>query len=144
MILSLSKETKNDFTMYRAELLELHRRTIEAHLEKDVEFLVSNVSEDLMSINNGVINYPTINEMRETFQEYLDNTEFTVYRNLSEPIIGFSNDGSIAWSSVQVRVEGNTGQGNNKRKMGFTCAWITLYRRVQNSWIRFIEASSFT
>ena len=130
--------------MYRAELLELHIRTIEAHLEKDVEFLVSNVSEDFMSINNGVINYPTINEMRETFQEYLDNTEFTVYRNLSEPIIGFSNDGSIAWSSVQVRVEGNTGQGNNKRKMGFTCAWITLYRRVQNSWIRFIEASSFT
>ena len=86
---------------------------------------------------------PTENEMQDSFKEYLDNTEFTEYRDLCEPIIGFSEDGSVAWSTVQVRVKGRSEGGNEIHDMDFTCAGITLYRREDGRLVRFIEASSF-
>ena len=96
----MSTLTSKVLDSYRKELLEIYKQTIEAHLIKDVDFLVKDVSKDFMSVNNGEINYPTLNKMRDSFNEYLDNTEFTVYRDLCEPIIDFSEDRSVAWSTV--------------------------------------------
>lgn len=139
----MSTLTSKVLDSYRKELLEIYKQTIEAHLIKDVDFLVKDVSKDFMSVNNGEINYPTLNKMRDSFNEYLDNTEFTVYRDLCEPIIDFSEDRSVAWSTVQVRVEGRSKRGEEMHDIGFTSAWITLYRRENGRWIRFIEVSSF-
>lgn len=134
---------QDDFQVYRKELIVTHKQTIEAHLNKDVDFLLKDVSENFMSVNEGKISYPSMKEMRESFTQYLDNTEFSVYRDLCDPIIGFSDDGSIAWSTVQVRVEGKTKRDNKMHDIGFTCSWITLYRRKDDKWIRFTEVSSF-
>jgi len=135
--------TEDEIEIYREEILGLHRQGIEAHLGKDVDFLVKYVSEDFMSVNNGRISYPSIEDLRNSFNSYLSNTEFSSYRDLTEPVIGFSDDGSIAWSAVRVKVEGKTKKDDTSRDLDFTCAWITLYRRENGKWIRFIEASSF-
>lgn len=128
-----------DFKTLKKELVALHKKEIEAHFTKDVDFLLKNISSDFMSVNGGKITFPTLEEMRESFTMYLDKTEFTKYVDLCDPIIGFSGDGSIAWSTVQIRVEGK----NNDENVAFTCAWITLYKRIEKSWTKFTEVSSF-
>ena len=128
-----------DIKTLKKELVILHRKEIEAHFTKDVDFLLKNVSSDFMSVNGGKISFPSVEEMRESFTLYLDNTEFSKYVDLCDPIIGFSGDGSIAWSTVQVRVEGKSSDD----VIAFTCAWITLYKRKEDRWIKFTEVSSF-
>jgi len=133
--------TENEIEIYREDILVLHRQSIEAHLVKDVDFLVKDVSEGFMSVNNGRISYPTVEELRSSFTGYLSNTEFSSYRDLSEPVIGFSDDGSIAWTAVRVKAEGKTKKGDTSRELDFTCAWITLYRRTEGKKVNGFDSS---
>ena len=99
---------KEDFKRYRKELLFLHKQNIEAHLKKDVDSLVQGVSENFISVNNGKVNFTSIEDMRKNYSEYLENTEFSKYEDQMDPIIGFSEDGSIGWSIVKVSVDGKS------------------------------------
>jgi hypothetical protein len=66
------------------------------------------------------------------------------YRDLQEPIIEFSDDGSVAWSVVRVKVAGiRVMNDGTERELDFICAWIALYRRQNDKWIRLGEVSSF-
>ncbi len=127
----------------KSEILALHQALIDAHLNKDVDFFVRDLSEDYMSISHGEILKPTKEEIRVTYDSYLNNTEFTEYRDLCEPIIGFSQDGSIAWSIVQVKLAGKrTMDDGSERDMDSTWAWLTLYERQGDKWIRLLEVSN--
>ncbi len=140
----LGCHSRPDFEALRSEILELHKSTIEAHLSNNVDFLVRNLSGDFMSVSNGEIDYPTKEELRSEFSSYLNNTEFSEYTDLREPIIGFSKDGSVAWSVVQVKVTGRrTMDDGTQRDLDFTCAWITLYEREGSRWIKLAEVSNF-
>ena len=71
-------------------------------------------------------------------------TTFKEYRDLKQPIIGFSEDGSLAWSIVQVKVTGSSFSNDGIQKdIDFTCAWITLYKNRDNSWLKIAEVSNF-
>ncbi len=144
LMTSLGCQSQPDFEALSSEILELHRSTIDAHLNKNVDFLVQNLSGDFMSVSNGEIDYPTEEEVRSKFTSYLDNTTFSEYADLREPIIGFSNDGSVAWSVVQVKVAGKSKmEDGTQRDLDFTCAWITLYEREGSRWIKLAEVSNF-
>jgi len=128
----------------KKEILGLHEAAIKAHFEKDVDFLVGDLSEDFFLVSNGEIRRPTVEEVRSNFENYLSGTTFTEYRDLREPLIGFSDDGSVAWSVVQVKVAGKrTGDDGSEGELDFTCAWITLYRKRGDRWVRLGEVSSF-
>ena len=133
-----------DFETLRQEILEHHRRAIQAHWDKDVDFLVGDMSDDFFSVSNGEIRHPGREEARATFTDYLTHTTFTEYRDLVEPEVGFSDDGSVAWANVQVKVSGiRRDDDGSTRPMGFTCAWLTLYRRVGDGWTRIGEVSTW-
>lgn len=77
------------------------------------------------------------------FDSYLSNTTFTEYKDLREPIIGYSKDGSIAWSIVQMRVAGRSKRSDgSESEFDDIWAWITLYEREGGRWIRLGEVSS--
>jgi hypothetical protein len=135
-------QSQPDFEALRSEISELHRSAIEAHLNNDVDFLVQNLSDDFLSVSNGEIEYPTGEELRSSFSSYLNNTAFSQYTDLREPIIGFSKDGSLAWSIVQVKVAGKR-KADDETDLDFTCAWITLYEREGSRWMKLAEVSSF-
>jgi hypothetical protein len=140
----LGCHSQPDFEALRSEILELHRSTIGAHLNNEVDFLVENLSADFMSVSNGEIEYPTKEELRSRFSSYLNNTTFSEYADLREPIIGFSKDGSVAWSVVQVKVAGKRKMDDGtQRDLDFTCAWITLYEREGSRWVKLAEVSNF-
>lgn len=63
---------------------------------------------------------------------------------MQEPIVGFSKDGSLTWSIVKVKIGGNRTMKNGaERELDFTCAWITLYEKQGDKWIRLGEVSNF-
>jgi ketosteroid isomerase-like protein len=124
----------------KREILSLHEADIKAHLDKDVDHLVQGQSTSFVSVHSGEIRRPTPEETRAALARYLGSTTFTEYRDLVEPVVGVSPDGSTAWSIVQVRV---TGAKTGGEPIDFTCAWITLYERQGGAWKRIVEASTF-
>jgi len=137
-------QSKPDFEKLRAEIIALHKTTIEAHWKKDINFFTKDISENYFSVGNGEIQKKTKKEITEQFTNYLNNTTFSEYRDLQEPIIGFSKDGSLAWSIVKVKIVGNRKMNDGaERELDFICVWITLYEKPGDTWIRLGEVSSF-
>ena len=133
-----------NFDELRTEILDLHKKTIDAHWKKDIDFFVKDISDDYFSVDNGEIRKPTKEEITARFSDYLKRTTFREYRNLQEPIIGFSKDGSLAWSIVRIKVAGRSSRDDgSESELDFSCAWITLYERRGNGWLRLGEVSSF-
>lgn len=127
----------------RAEILSLHKKSIDAHWKKDISFFIKDISDDYFSVGNGEIRKPIKEEIRAQFSDYLKRTTFREYRNLQEPIIGFSKDDSLAWSIARVKVAGRSSRDDgSESELDFTCAWITLYERRGNEWLRLGEVSS--
>ncbi|MFW9993326.1 MAG: nuclear transport factor 2 family protein [Candidatus Odinarchaeota archaeon] len=135
---------KPDFKALRSGILAHHNALIEAHLNKDVDFFVQYVSEDYLSVSHGEISTQTREEIKSQFTDYLSNTVFTEYKDLREPVIGFSDDGSMAWCIAQIKVKGKrTMDDGSERDLDFICAWISLYKRQDDKWICLGEVSSF-
>ena len=85
----------------------------------------------------------TAAEVEARLAPYLAETEFSHYEDLEAPIIGVSEDGSIAWSIVQVRVAGTrTGAEDEQYSYDTRWAWLTLYRRHGDSWKRIADVST--
>ncbi|HEX9972813.1 MAG TPA: hypothetical protein VGD14_12140, partial [bacterium] len=135
-------QSNPDFEALRSEILELHKKTIDARWNKDADFFIKDLADDFLSVQNGEIQRPQKVEIKTKMSDYLNHATFTEYRDLQEPIIGFSKDGSVAWSIVQVKVAGKrTMDDGTERNLDFTCAWITLYERQGDKWIRLGEVS---
>ncbi len=96
----------------REEILSLHRQLVEAHLHNNAEYFDKGVSPKFVSVSHGEIRRQTPDEVKANIRDYIENTAFTEYRDLTEPIVGFSDDGSAAWSIVRVKVVGRKNTGD--------------------------------
>ena len=133
-----------DLDGLRAEIRDLHRTFIEAHLAADVEGVLRDQADRLTFVANGDVRERTIRETRKLMSSYLPNTRFSEYRDLAEPIVGVSEDGSLGWSIVQVKIAGTRMMEDDAElKLDFTCAWLTLYERQDGRWKRTAEVSTF-
>jgi len=132
----LSCQSKPDFDKLRSEIFSKHKAMIEAHLQKDSDHFIKDMADNFMFVQGGDITYPAKDEVKDRMEAYLSTTTFTEYRDLQEPVIGFSKDGSTAWAIVQVKIScKRKNKDDSERDMEFTCAWITLYERQGNEWI---------
>jgi hypothetical protein len=126
------------------EILELHKEMIDAHISKNAGYFTQDIADSYMQVSHGEINYSSKPEIRERFDEYLNNTTFTKYEDLREPIIKVSRDGTLAWCIVQMKIEGVQKTNNDSiGKLNFVCAWITLYEKRGKKWIRLGEVDNF-
>jgi len=143
-LLSISGCNKTpDYELLKSEILALHEATIQAHLEKDVDFFTKNISDNYFSVGRGEIRHPTKTEIKEMFSQYLSSTDFETYEDLQPPIIGYSKDGSMAWSIVKVNVAGSQqNQSDTLNRFDMIWTWITLYEKRNGIWIRLGEVSS--
>jgi len=137
-------QSNPDFEALSTELLDIHKKFIAAHLDKNVDFFIQNLSEKYVFVANGEIQHPSAEEMRSRMSSYLNNTNFSEYKDTQKPIVGFSKDGSLGWSIVRVKVAGQRSMDDGtERDLDFICAWITLYEREGDNWKVLGEVSSF-
>jgi ketosteroid isomerase-like protein len=127
----------------RSEILDFHKKFIDDHLNKNIDSFIEDYAEDYIFVANGDISRRAKDEFASSFSDYLKSTTFSEYRDLEEPIIGFSKDGSMAWSIVKVKVAGAREIENGSiKEFDVTYAWITLYERQGDNWIRIVEVST--
>jgi hypothetical protein len=125
-------------------LAALHAKVIEAHRANDVEMLLEDESEDYVVASRGEISGPSIAERRERLGSYLGRTTFREYRDLVEPVVRVSADGTLGWVVVQVHVEGEQrGSDGEVSPLEFTSAWIELYEKRDGRWLRVGNVSNF-
>ncbi|MCB2196211.1 MAG: nuclear transport factor 2 family protein [Bacteroidetes bacterium] len=143
-LFSFACQQKLDKKKLEQELLDLHQETLDAHLNKNVEFFVRDISEDYFQVHDGEFLHPTKEEIHSMFTHYLNSTEFERYDDLREPMVKVSDDGSLGWTIVQVRLVGEQQLENDSvNKMDYTYAWITLYEREDGKWIRLGEVDNY-
>ena len=128
-----------DFDALRLEIIDRFEKNIQAHWDKDVEFIIEDLGEGFFSMSEAEITYPTKEDQRTRFTEYLNSTTFTEYTSLSEPEIGFSDDGSIAWGNFKVKVSGIRGDS----EFNYDCAWLWVFKRISDRWMRIGEVSTW-
>ena len=136
-------DNKPDFAALKEEILALHKASIDAHIEKNIPFFTQDVSDEFITVSKGEIYKPTKEETNAMFTNYLENTEFSEYRDLQEPIIGFSKDGSVAWIIVKVKVTGKRKMKEEEVDLDFVSSWIMLYERQGDKWVKLVNASSY-
>ena len=125
-------------------LAALHQKVIRAHQESDVELLLEDSSADYVVASRGDVTRPTIADRRARLGSYLGRTRFSEYRDLREPIVTVSADGTLGWVMVQVHAVGEqTGADGETHRVEFTSAWIELYQKRDGRWLRVGNVSNF-
>jgi len=132
-----------DSEQAHAEILELHRSFIEAHLAEDVSALARPIPHDYLFVANGDVQTLNGNDVQRVLQTYCDTTTFSHYEDTDEPIIGFSKDGTLAWAIVQVRVAGTSHrESGTDDPFDTQWAWITLYEKRNGEWSTISDVST--
>lgn len=125
-------------------LRDLHEKVMRAHRESDVELLLKDESADYVVANRGEISRPTLQERRERLGPYLRSTTFQEYRDLTDPVVKVSGDGTLGWVIVQVKASGmQTGADGSRNPLQFVSAWIELYEKRDGRWLRTGNVSNF-
>ena len=117
------------------ELQRLHRELLEAHRTRDVDRWMAVEAPEYVSANGGRVTFPEFSERRVQRSAYLGNTTFDVYRDLREPLVRVSEDGSLGWLIAEVEVAGNSSSASGEsRSFHDVWAWVELYENVDGSW----------
>jgi ketosteroid isomerase-like protein len=143
LLLSAGCRQRPDLELRRQEVLSLHQSLIQAHWEKDAAALAKPTADDYLSVSRGEVRRMSAADVRAMLEPYLAETEFSHYEDVAEPIVGVSDDGSTAWSIVQVRVAGTRiGDDGESRTFDAVWAWLTLYRHDGDGWQRIADVST--
>ena len=117
------------------EILDLHHVQRAYHFEKKAEEFAGMMSADFISVNGGIVSRPTYEENLQRFGNYFGSVEFIKWDDLSEPVIRFSEDGSLAYTIVdkEVILQYETEEGNMLKDTTHF-AWTAIYRKGKDGW----------
>ncbi len=125
-------------------LRALHEKVIRAHRQSNVEILLEDEAVDYVVANRGEVTRPSLDERRARLGSYLGSTTFQEYRDVTDPVVRVSSDGTLGWVIVQVQASGGqTTQGGQKERLEFVSAWIELYEKRGGRWFRVGNVSNF-
>ncbi len=119
----------------KAKILELHNAQRDYHFGKDAAAFANQLSSDFISVNRGLIHQPQLEETVSRYRNYFSSVEFLMWDDVSEPIVRFSDDGSMAYTVVDklVRISHQDEYGQNVE--GEThFAWTAIYKKVGSEW----------
>jgi len=86
-------------------------------------------------VNRGTVVQASKEIEKKRFQEYFNSVKFIKWDDITQPIIRFSDDHSIAYAIVQKRVIVETKDSFEKRRTDTTnFAWVSIYRRQAQGW----------
>jgi ketosteroid isomerase-like protein len=132
-----------DAEQRRQEIIALHQSMIQAHWDKDAAALAAPTADDYVAVSSGEVVPMSATEVEAMLAPYLAETEFSHYEDFAEPIVGVSDDGSAAWSIVQVRVAGTrTGVDGVAHTFDTIWAWLSIYRRDGDGWKKITDVST--
>jgi len=134
-----------DLEEEKKELLELHRKDRRAHFENNAELALSDkLDHGFISVRNGAVTRRDKSDFQKTLEGYFKNAKYYEWDDLEPPIVRISNDGSMAWMIVRVRVrriQQNPSGAAVEEK--FIYAGISTYEKRGGKWIQVANVSTF-
>jgi hypothetical protein len=96
---------------------------------------VSQLSDQFISVNRGLITRPGYQQTLSRYHGYFSAVEFQLWDDQSEPIIVFSEDGTMAFTVVDklVSVTYPDEQGNSVSSETHF-AWTAIYKKYGQDW----------
>ena len=128
-----------DLEETRRSLLDMHRREIRAHLDRDAAWIGDTTSDEMITVNGGKIARVTRESVRDFFNGYFEGADYLQYDDAEPPIVAVSDDGSMGWIISRTRVR-RTQKGAER---SFVYAGIMTYQRRGRDWIRVANVSTF-
>lgn len=123
------------YDAHERQLLHMHSELIRAHLEGRVELWMSLESDEYISVNRGHITSPSPDERERQRTAYLEGATFTAYRDLREPLVRVSQDGTMGWLMAEVEVSGTApGPAGDRVSFQDVWAWVELYEMTEGGW----------
>jgi hypothetical protein len=117
------------------ELFELHKQGRVAHFTRDAKMLVAGFADDFTSVANGKIQKPERAASINRLQNYLNNSTFIEWDDITPPVIKVSDDASMAYVLVHKKVrllaKNETGKEQEETEI---FAWAALYRKIKGEW----------
>ena len=134
-IVSCSNQRQFDKDKETKAILELHNLQRDYHLTKDSVSFVNQLSKNFISVNKGIISHPEKNETLSRYHRYFSSVEFIKWDDVRDPIIKFSEDGTLAYSIVDKIVKVTYKDDTGKTIEGEThFAWTAIYKKYGNEW----------
>lgn len=119
----------------RAKILALHHAQRNYHVNKHADSLAQLLSEDVISVNRGLIYRPTYEENKNRFTNYFNQVEFIKWDDIDPPIIRFSKDGHLAYTVVHKEVLLKVADENGKEVQERTeFSWLAIYAKHGEEW----------
>ncbi len=134
-VLCCNSNEKIDFELEKEQILKLHNAQRDYHFNKDSIAFSNQLSDNFISVNKGKISSPERSKTISRYHNYFSSVEFLKWDDVSEPIIKFSDDASIAYTIVDkiVAITHKDESGNLiESKTHF--AWTAIYKKYENEW----------
>ncbi len=137
-------QKKVDLEKEKAELLKMHQISRKAHFETNAEMLLQDQGKDFISVSDGKIKKPKLEESKTFFKAYFKDVKYFAWDNLEPPIIQVSKDATMAWVIVRVKVHRIQKQPTGAdREISFIYAGIETYEKQKGKWVKTANVSTF-
>jgi hypothetical protein len=133
-----------DLEAEKRKLMALHEEFKSAHLDGDADTILARIAGDYVRVARGEVSHPRRDDMAARMEDYLGRTSFSEYRDLRDPIVRVSEDGTLGWVVVELRARGvqKTPEGAEE-PLEFVCAWISLFEKREGEWMMVGDVSTF-
>ena len=133
-ILFLFSCSKPNLELEEKAIRELLNNEQRAHLEKNVDLLISNGVSGSLMVNRGEISQPTDKEISDRFSSYFGSVNFLKWEDTAKPIIRFSDDASLAYTIIQKQVILTRKEDVTAKPDTTDFAWISIWRKANGKW----------
>ena len=127
--------SKPDLEKEKKTILAMLQTERKAHFDRNVDMFMAEFAEGMISVNKGEVTTVTKELNKERISKYFGSVQFIKWDDTAEPIIRFSNDGSLAYAIVQkdviVTYPDSTGNAVNDTTH---YAWSSIYRKQNGQW----------
>ena len=117
------------------EILALHNAQRGYHFQKDSVAFANQFSDQFISVNRGLITSPSKDETISRYNSYFSSVDFVKWDDLNEPVIKFSDDGTMAYTVVDKIVQVNYKADDGSVFTDSThFAWTAIYKKYESGW----------
>lgn len=119
----------------REEVAARHALEREAHLDRNVDLLVSLMSDDFVTIDEGEVHRPSRAENRARFDSYFKAVRFRKWDDMAPPAIRVSRDGSLATVVVRKEVVLTLVDAPEAKEERTIFAWMETWEKREGRWL---------
>lgn len=133
--LMFSCNNKPDLAREEKKIRSLLQQERKAHFDRNVQLFMQEFADSMISVNRGVVKTATPEEIKKRIGSYFGSVEFIKWDDLADPVINFSNDGSLAYAIIQKEVIVTYPDSTGKAFFDTAhYAWASIYRKQKGNW----------